>query len=356
MELISLLIIIAAILVGLNIGANSAANAIGVIVGSNTLSFRKAALIISVSMLLGALLQGGGVINTIGSKLIPVKECSNDGDCPNPELDYCNTEKAVCEKRATGKEINYLEDNKKLALAALLATLIFVGTATILAIPVATSHTMIGSIIGVMMVVGLTNRIDTSLLLKIFLSWILTPIAGIIFALMIYRYLMIPLSRRMDILTFNRVFQILLVIGAIFLSYSLGANTIGNAVGPVIGSNVMVNQIMLIILVGISMGLGVSAFSRNVVETVGKKITSMDPIMAFTSQLSAALVIYIFTILSIPISATQAVVGSVIGIGLIKGIRTVNIKTAEHIFIGWILTPITAALLSMLIYWLLMMI
>jgi len=356
MELISLSIIIVAILVGLNIGANSAANAIGIIVGSNILSFRKAALMISISMLLGALLQGGGVIKTVGNDLIPVKECSNDGDCPNPDVDYCNIEKSVCEKIETGKEINYLEDNKKLALSALLAVLIFVSVATILTIPVATSHTMIGAIIGVMIAAGLMSRMDTSLLFGIFISWVSTSIAAILFALMIYRYLMIPLSKKMDVLTFNRVFRILIIMGAIFLSYSLGANNIGNAVGPVIGSNVIGSQTILIILVGISMGLGVKAFSKNVVETVGKKITSMGPTMAFTSQLSAGIVIYVFTILGIPVSTTQAVVGSVIGIGLTKGIRTVNIKTTEHIFIGWILTPITAAVLSMLIYNLLMMV
>jgi PiT family inorganic phosphate transporter len=61
MELISLLIVIASILVGFDIGANSAANALGVIVGSRTLSFKKAALMMSIFMLLGALLQGGGV-------------------------------------------------------------------------------------------------------------------------------------------------------------------------------------------------------------------------------------------------------------------------------------------------------
>lgn len=354
MELISLLIVIAAILVGLNIGANSAASAIGIIVGSNILSFRRATLIISISMLLGALLGGGGVIRTIGNDLIPVKECSNDGDCPNPGLDYCNTEKSVCEKIGTGKEVNYLEDNKELALSALLAALIFVSAATILSIPVAISHTMIGAIVGVMIAAGLMSRMDTSLLLGIFISWISTPIAAIIFALMIYRYLMIPLSGEMDILTFNRVFQILIIVGAIFLSYCLGANNIGNAVGPVIGSNAIGSQTILIILVGISMGLGVRAFSGSVVETVGKEITSMGPVMAFTSQLSAGIVIYIFTVMGIPVSTTQAVVGSIIGIGLTKGIRTVNIKTTEHVLIGWILTPITAALLSMLIYWLLM--
>jgi PiT family inorganic phosphate transporter len=255
-----------------------------------------------------------------------------------------------------GGEINHLEVDKRLALAALLSVLIFVTFATIKSVPVATSHTMIGSIVGVLVAAGLIDQMNYPLLSKLFISWISTPIAAIIFALVIYKYMITPLSRRMDILTFDRVFRISLIIGAVFLSYSLGANTIGNAVGPVVGSNAVDNQLLVIILVGVSMGLGVRVFSGGVVETVGNKITSLGPVMAFTSQLAAALVIYVFTVLGIPVSTTQAVVGGVIGVGLTKGTRTVNVKTIEYILIGWILTPIASAVFSMLIYGLLVMI
>jgi PiT family inorganic phosphate transporter len=321
MDVISLSIVVAALLVGLNIGANSASNAIGVIVGSNIMSFRKAALLASISMLLGALLQGGAVIQTIGGDIVPLG--------------------------------NGMDED--IALAALLATLIFVGVSTALSMPVAASQTMVGAILGIVIVKGLTGSLNFILIFKLLLSWILTPIAAIVLAVLIYRYVMIPLSGRLNLLTFSRLFQVLLVFGSVFLSYSLGANNIGNAVGPVIGSNAMSNYLAIVFMVGVSMGVGASSFSRRVVETVGKGITSMGPIMAFTSQFSAALVIYFFTILGIPISSTQAVVGSVIGTGLTKGVRTVNIRTVEYISVGWVLTPVIAGLISALIYWFLQM-
>ncbi|MBN2014290.1 MAG: anion permease [Candidatus Altiarchaeota archaeon] len=319
MDAISLSIVVSALLVGLNIGANSASNAIGVIVGSNIMSFRKAALLASISMLLGALLQGGAVIQTIGGDIVPLE--------------------------------NGMDED--IALAALLATLIFVGISTALSIPVATSHTMVGAIMGIIIVEGLAGKLNFILISKLLLSWIMTPIAAIVLAVLLYRYVMTPLSGRLNLLTFSRLFQVLLVLGSVFLSYSLGANNIGNAVGPVIGSNAMSNQLAIVFMVGVSMGVGASSFSRRVVETVSKGITSMGPIMAFTSQFAAASVVYFFTVLGIPISSTQAVVGSVIGIGLTKGVRTVNIKTVEYISVGWVLTPVMAGSLSALIYWLL---
>ncbi len=332
MDIVSLLIIITALFIGLNIGANSASNAIGVVVGSNTMSFRKAAILTSVFMLSGALLQGGAVIDTVGRELVPTTGCVGDVNC-------------------SSGEISYMVYDKNLVLSALLSALIFLSVATFFSIPVATSHTIIGAILGVLVVMGLSNRLDEYLIIKLILSWVLTPIVAVVFAILIYKYLMTPLTQRLNLLTFNRVFSILLIIGSMFLSYSIGANNIGNVVGPVIGSNTMSNRIVLIIIIGAAMGLGANAFSRRVTETVGKKITSLGPIMAFTSQFAAALVIYFSTLLGLPISSTQAVVGGVIGVGLTKGIQTVNIKTIGYIFIGWVLTPITAGMFSILIYW-----
>lgn len=101
------------------------------------------------------------------------------------------------------------------------------------------------------------------------------------------------------------------------------------------------------------MGVGAILFSGKVVNTISCGILSMEPMMAFTAQLAAAIEIYILTMLSIPVSSTQAVVGGIIGVGLTKGIKTVNVHTIFHIFFGWILTPITTGLLGAVFYLLL---
>jgi PiT family inorganic phosphate transporter len=48
----------------------------------------------------------------------------------------------------------------------------------------------------------------------------------------------------------------------------------------------------------------------------------------------------------VPVSSSQAVVGAVLGLGLAKGGRNINFKLLGKIGVGWVLTPITAAVIS----------
>ena len=83
--------------------------------------------------------------------------------------------------------------------------------------------------------------------------------------------------------------------------------------------------------------------------TVGKKITYMDEYSAFIAELSEAITVEIFTQVGVPVSTSQAIVGGVVGVGLVKGARTVNKRTLMEIMIGWVSTPISAGIVSYLL-------
>ncbi len=88
-------------------------------------------------------------------------------------------------------------------------------------------------------------------------------------------------------------------------------------------------------------------------ETVGKKIVELDSFSAFISTLSAAITVHVFTQVGVPVSTSQAVVGGVIGVGLVKGTKTLRKRTLIEIAIGWISTPLSSgavAYLMMRIY------
>jgi len=80
--------------------------------------------------------------------------------------------------------------------------------------------------------------------------------------------------------------------------------------------------------------------------TVGKEITHLGEYSAFIAELSEAVTIEIFTQVGVPVSTSQAIVGGVVGVGLIKGAETVNKRTLMEIGIGWISTPISAGIIS----------
>ena len=100
---------------------------------------------------------------------------------------------------------------------------------------------------------------------------------------------------------------------------------------------------------GVSIALGVLTYSKNVMMTVGKKITTLGPLTAFIAVLGQAITVYIFTQVGVPVSTSQAIVGAVAGVGLVKGMHVINLKTILNIVIGWISTPVSGALVSILL-------
>jgi PiT family inorganic phosphate transporter len=82
---------------------------------------------------------------------------------------------------------------------------------------------------------------------------------------------------------------------------------------------------------------------------VGNKLVRLDPFSALVVILAEGLTMHFFTIVGVPVSTSQAVVGAVLGVGIVKGVRTIKRKTLYGIFIGWFLTPPVACFIAMCI-------
>ncbi|MBW1860340.1 MAG: inorganic phosphate transporter, partial [Deltaproteobacteria bacterium] len=91
---------------------------------------------------------------------------------------------------------------------------------------------------------------------------------------------------------------------------------------------------------------GVLTYSRKVMNTVGKKIIPLDEFSAFISTLSAAITLHLFTQVGVPVSTSQAVVGGVTGVGLVKGLRTVRKRTLIQVAAGWVFTPLLCGVIA----------
>jgi PiT family inorganic phosphate transporter len=100
------------------------------------------------------------------------------------------------------------------------------------------------------------------------------------------------------------------------------------------------------IIGGIAIAVGALTFSKRVMKAVGHDITMIGPLGAFVAELSEAITVHIFTQVGVPVSTSQAIVGAIIGIGLVRGIAAVSRKKVIQIFVGWISTPLTAAAIT----------
>ena len=82
-------------------------------------------------------------------------------------------------------------------------------------------------------------------------------------------------------------------------------------------------------------------------ETVGKKVVRLDPFSALVVVLAEAITVHIYALIGVPVSSSQAVIGAVLGVGIIKGVNTIQRRTLGHIFLAWFITPFIASLVAL---------
>jgi len=300
--------LISALYLGWSLGANDAANIFGTAVSSKMVKFITAAILSSIFVILGSILQGRPGIETIGR--ISVMSLTTAG-------------------------------------VSSLAAAIAVTMMTILRLPVSTSQAVVGSIVGV----GIMQKHATLAGLdKIIICWIGTPIGGCVFSIILYVTLARIINRfRPSWAGSDFIIRAGLIIAGCYGAYALGANNVANVTAVFYGAGFLSIQTAALIG-GVSIALGILTFSKGVMKMVGKGIVRLDAYSALIVVLSNAVTVHMYAVIGVPVSTSQAVVGAVLGIGLLKRAEALKKRAILGVFSGWIATPLIAALASMLIY------
>ena len=329
MDITILLFLSSGLFLGWALGANDAANVFGTAVGTGMVRFSTAAIICSIFVILGAVISGAGTTTTLG-KL---------------------------------GAINALPGAFIAALTAALAVYMM----TKIGLPVSTSQAIVGAIIGWNLFSGTPTETDT--LTNILSTWVMCPILAAIFSAIIYK-IMIWFIRRAELhlLRTDAYTRIGLIIAGILGAYSLGANNIANVVGVFMPANpftdfnltefTVFSATQQLFLIGaIAIAFGVFTYSKRVMLTVGSELLPLSPVAAWVAVISHSIVLFLFasqglealllsgglpTIPLVPVSSSQAVVGAVLGIALVKGGRGIQWNVLAKIGLGWIFTPLIA--------------
>jgi len=154
----------------------------------------------------------------------------------------------------------------------------------------------------------------------------------------------------------ERQFAILVGFTACAMVFAHGANDVSIAVGPLTVIYSLVHHVKVfdaesypawITLLGcVGVISGLIMYGRKVIETVGSSITALTPSRAYAATISAATTVVISTSTGIPVSATQTLVGAVLGVGLARGIGALNLVVIRNIFMSWIITLPASSLLT----------
>jgi len=331
MDPLVLIFLTSGLFLGWALGANDAANVFGTAVGTKMVSWRTAAIICSIFVILGAVISGAGTSHTLG-KL---------------------------------GAISALPGAFMTALSAAIA----VYSMTKSGLPVSTSQAIVGAIIGWNFFSG--SPTDTAILTKIMSTWIICPVLSAVIAVILFKALKF-FSRRLKIhlILADAYTRVALILAGALGAYSLGANNIANVVGvfiPVeplppfqVGNIIFSSTQQLFLLGGLAIAFGVFTYSRRVMMTVGNSLGRLSANAALIAVISHSIVLFIFasrgleawlagnglpTIPLVPVSSSQAVVGAIVGISMLQGAAGIRWSVLGKIVAGWIVTPIAAGLI-----------
>jgi inorganic phosphate transporter, PiT family len=161
----------------------------------------------------------------------------------------------------------------------------------------------------------------------------------------------------------EKLFVYLQILSACFVAFAQGANDVANAIGPMSavisvalagGESIAAKApvpLWVLALGGVGIVVGLATWGWRVMETIGRKITQLTPTRGFCALFASAITIILATKLGIPISTTHTLVGSVLGVGLARGISAINLTTLRDIVISWIITIPAGAVLAITFFY-----
>ncbi|MDA0323416.1 MAG: inorganic phosphate transporter [Verrucomicrobia bacterium] len=295
---------------GWSLGANDSANTFGTAVSSRMVSMKLAVVLIAVFVIVGAAMQGAHGIETVST------------------LSTQTMHTAILSSFAAAGTVTLM---------------------TILKLPVSTSQAVVGAILGV----GLTaeNDVAWSKLIKVLVCWIGTPIGAIICSVILWHLLRAIIRFwRPSIFVYDPAMRWALIVCGCYSAYALGANNVANVTAVFVSDDLNVSQAAM--MGGIFIAAGSLTFGHRVMRTVGRGIVKLDAFAALVAVLSLAITVHVYAMIGVPVSTSQAIVGAVIGIGMINGLQTINTKALRRVCLGWVATPFVAAFVGSALFFL----
>lgn len=309
------LIIILVSFFSMNMGASGFAPSMAAAYGANFLNRFQALVFFSLFVLLGAVVAGGRVVETISQEIIP------------PEF-----------------------MDIKVALIIIGAATLTLFIANLLKVPQSTSQVTVGSMVGIGIYLGHLNGDPFKLMIPL---WFILPFAAYAITLFLGRWAYPRLRRYVlaqNIMRRYRLLQGFVIASSCYVAFSIGANNVANATGPLVGAN-MVSAVTAALFVAPLFGLGGVALGMGNLETAGKELTPIGVLAATLVSFVGASLLLLASGLGMPASEVQITLGSIFAIGVVKNGHAAMLRhpATRRAAVVWAVAPLISILVAYLL-------
>ncbi|MFA9557908.1 anion permease [Evansella sp. AB-rgal1] len=301
-----------ALFFAMNIGASGAAATMGPVYGSGAIKNKKLALsLVGLGAFLGAVIGSGEVVKTIGGGIIPTSILTVE-----------------------------------IVLVILIGATLTLFIANVIGIPLSTSEVTIGSIVGV----GIAfQALYVNNVIYIISFWLIIPFAAFLIAFVAGKVIIIMEKRWPQLKgegKWRKWLVFLLILTGFLEAFSAGMNNVANAIGPLIGAGIM-HETRGIYLGAIFLAIGAILLGGRVLETNGKKITSLSMLQGTAVSGTGASLVIAASIFGIPVPLTQATTSAIVGVGTAEnGFQLWQKTVIKKIIKVWIVSPVMSLVVS----------
>jgi PiT family inorganic phosphate transporter len=330
---IILVIILVMMAIGLafSIGAND--ETLASLIGAGVLKFKIALILGGTAIGSGMILFSGGFVpETVGRNLL-----------------------------GEGLESQY---TNYMLLAVLISSIIWLVIGSFSGIPLSSTHSLIGSIVGVVVIyaifqggIDISTAFNYDKLRDVVLSWFISPISGLLITYILFKisakFFLSRLRGLNQIEKSEKTFKWFLLVAVLFAEIWVGANS-GEALGILLGlreNNSITSGLYytFAILCAIFSFLGIYFAARYVIKNLASHMIDTRPSEGFIIQLSSAIILMIATLFALPISHSHVIVFCIIGMSLAQK-KEIDYKGLGKMAVYWVLTFPVAAILAGFIY------
>lgn len=292
----------------LNMGASGIAPSFAAIWGGKLIKKRKALILFSLFVIVGAVILGKNVSLTLGKSLVPQGFINFD-----------------------------------VALIILGSAAFSLFLANILKIPQSTSQVAVGAVVGAGLYFKHLNL--ATLFFKILPMWIILPLLSYILTFILYRIIYPPehdnLHIYQKIFAHHKKLRLSSLVVSCYVAFAIGTNNVANAVGPLFGAGIL-GIIPGLILIAPLFGIGAWLMGKGPLETAGKEIVPLGLVSSTLVSFVTATLLIFASILAIPQSLVQLNLASIFAISSLKNGHkyTLDQHITRKTFMVWIITPL----------------
>lgn len=307
-------IIIIALLFALINGFHDGCNVIATIVTSRSMSPRRALVLACIAEFIGAIALGTAVALTIG--------------------------KGILSSQVFALPMITIQ---KILLSTVIGAILWNLITWFIGLPSSSSHALVGGMVGSGVVsIGLSGVMWKSFFFKVILPLLMAPLLGFIVGIIIMRLSLAIFRNRKPSITI--VFKKVQALTMIFLAGSHGSNDSQKAMGIIAlsltayGSESFSVPPWVVLSCAAAISVGLSFGGWRIIKTIGKQVSKMTPLHSFDSQISSGIIIYFSSIFGFPVSTTQIVGSSVMGVGTGYKAKSVRWSITKDILTAWLIT------------------